>query len=51
MVSTPGVIMSDKVGLDSYHLGEVLKMSARKLGERCADAVDMLTRRLTEYSR
>ena len=43
--------MSDKAGvLDSYHLGEVLKTSARKLGERCgAAAVDMLARRLTEY--
>lgn len=43
--------MSDKVGvLDSYHLGEVLKTSARKLGERCdAAAVDMLARRLAEY--
>jgi hypothetical protein len=43
--------VSDKAGvLDSYHLGEVLKPSARKLGERCgAAAVDMLARRLTEY--
>jgi hypothetical protein len=43
--------MSDKAGvLDSYHLGEVLKPSARKLGERCgAAAVDMLAQRLTEY--
>lgn len=43
--------MSDKVGvLDSYHLGEVLKSSARKLGERCgAAAVDMLARRLSDY--
>jgi hypothetical protein len=43
--------MSDKVGvLDSYRLGEVLKTSARKLGERCgAAAVEMLARRLTEY--
>lgn len=43
--------MSDKAGvLDSYHLGEVLKPSARKLGERCgAPAVDMLARRLAEY--
>ena len=43
--------MSDKAGvLDSYHLGEVLKPSARKLGERCgAAAVDMLARRLTDY--
>jgi hypothetical protein len=43
--------MSDKVGvLDSYHLSEVLKPSARKLGERCgAAAVDMLTRRLTDF--
>jgi len=43
--------MSDKAGvLDSYHLGEVLKTSARKLGERCgAAAVDMLARRLAEY--
>lgn len=43
--------MSDKTGvLDSYHLGEVLKPSARKLGERCgAAAVEMLARRLTEY--
>lgn len=43
--------MSDKVGvLDSYHLSEVLKPSARKLGERCgAAAVDMLARRLTDF--
>lgn len=43
--------MSEKAGvLDSYHLGEVLRLSARKLGERCgAAAVDMLARRLTEY--
>ncbi|UCU93390.1 hypothetical protein [Hydrogenophaga taeniospiralis] len=43
--------MSDRAGvLDSYHLGEVLKTSARKLGERCgASAVDMLARRLAEY--
>jgi hypothetical protein len=43
--------MSDKVGvLDSYHLSEVLKPSARRLGERCgAAAVDMLAHRLTEY--
>lgn len=43
--------MSDRAGvLDSYHLGEVLKASARKLGERCgAAAVDMLARRLAEY--
>lgn len=43
--------MSDKVGvLDSYHLGEVLKPSARKLGERCgAAAVDMLAHRLADY--
>lgn len=43
--------MSNKSGvLDSYYLGEVLKPSARKLGERCgAAAVDMLARRLTEY--
>ena len=43
--------MSDKAGvLDSYHLSEVLKTSARKLGERCgAAAVDMLARRLAEY--
>lgn len=43
--------MIDRVGvLDSHHLGEVLKPSARKLGERCgAAAVDMLARRLTEY--
>ena len=43
--------MSDKAGvLDSYHLGEVLKTSARKLGERCgAAAVDMLARRLADY--
>jgi len=43
--------MRDKVGvLDSYRLGEVLKTSARKLGERCgAAAVEMLSRRLTEY--
>ena len=43
--------MSDKAGvLDSYHLGEVLKTSAGKLGARCgAAAVDMLARRLAEY--
>lgn len=43
--------MSDKIGvLDSYHLSEVLKPSARKLGERCgAVAVDMLARRLTDF--
>lgn len=43
--------MSDKTGvLGSYHLGEVLKASARKLGERCGEvAVEMLARRLTEY--
>ena len=43
--------MSDKAGvMDSYHLGEVLKTSARKLGERCgADAVDMLAHRLSDY--
>ena len=43
--------MSDKVGvMDSHHLGEVLKSSARKLGERCgAVAVDMLARRLSDY--
>ena len=43
--------MSDKAGvLDSYHLGEVLRTSARKLGERCgAAAVDMLARRLADY--
>ncbi len=43
--------MSDKAGvLGSYYLGEVLKASARKLGERCgATAVNMLASRLTEY--
>jgi hypothetical protein len=43
--------MSDKAGvLDSYHLGEVLRSSASKLGERCsAAAVDMLAHRLAEY--
>jgi hypothetical protein len=43
--------MSDKAGvLDSYHLGEVLKPSARKLGERCGGAaVEMLARRLTDF--
>ena len=43
--------MSDRVGvLNSYHLGEVLRPSASKLGERCgAAAVDMLARRLTDY--
>lgn len=42
---------SDKVGvLGSYQLGEVLKTSARKLGERCgAAAVDTLAHRLAEY--
>ncbi len=43
--------MSDRTGvLDSYYLGEVLKTSARKLGERCGSAaVDMLAHRLVEY--
>ncbi|MCW5669121.1 MAG: hypothetical protein KIT86_05630 [Hydrogenophaga sp.] len=43
--------MTDKAGvLDSYRLGEVLKTSARKLGERCsAAAVEMLAGRLAEY--
>ncbi|HWL62881.1 MAG TPA: hypothetical protein VNQ32_08790 [Steroidobacteraceae bacterium] len=43
--------MNDRAGvMDSYRLGEVMKASARKLGERCGyDAVDMLSRRLTEY--
>lgn len=43
--------MSDKAGvLDSNRLGDVLKASARKLGERCgAAAVSMLAGRLTEY--
>jgi len=43
--------MNERAGvLGSYHLGEVLKPSARKLGERCGGAaVDMLGRRLTEY--
>jgi len=43
--------MTEKAGvLDSYHLGEVLKTSARKLGERCGSAaVDLFARRLTEY--
>jgi len=43
--------MTDKTGvLDSYRLGEVMKTSARKLGERCgAAAVDMLAGRLAEY--
>ena len=43
--------MSDRAGvMDSYHLAEVLKASARKLGERRgAAAVDMLGRRLAEY--
>lgn len=43
--------MSDKVGvLDAYLLSEVLKPSARKLGERCgAAAVEMLSRRLTDF--
>lgn len=43
--------MSEKAGvLDSYHLGEVLRRSAGKLGERCgAAAVDMLAGRLAEY--
>lgn len=43
--------MRDNSGvLDSYHLGEVLAASARKLGERCGnDAVATLARRLVEY--
>lgn len=43
--------MSDRAGvLDSYHLGEVLRTSASKLGERCGGAaVDMLAHRLAEY--
>jgi hypothetical protein len=43
--------MSDIVGvLDSYHLGQVLKASARKLGARCgAVSVELLSNRLTEY--
>lgn len=43
--------MSERAGvLGSYHLGKVLKPSARKLGGRCgASAVDMLGRRLAEY--
>lgn len=42
--------MTDKKGvLDSFHLGEVLKGSARKLGERCGTAaVEMLSQRLVE---
>lgn len=43
--------MTEQLGvLDSYHLSETLRASARKLGERCAaDAVDMLAQRLREY--
>jgi hypothetical protein len=43
--------VNDKTGvLGSYHLGEVLKTSARKLGERCgAASVEMLAGRLVEY--
>lgn len=43
--------MTDNKGvLDSYHLGEVLKLSSRKIGERCGAAgVELLARRLTEY--
>lgn len=42
--------MTDKAGVvDSYHLGEMLKGSARKLGERCGGAaVAMLSQRLAE---
>ena len=42
--------MTDKTGvLDSFHLGEVLKGSARKLGERCGPAaVEMLSRRFAD---
>ncbi|MFM0143507.1 hypothetical protein [Paraburkholderia sp. RL18-085-BIA-A] len=42
--------MTDRTGvLDSFHLGETLKGSARKLGERCgAAAVAMLSQRLAE---
>ena len=37
--------------LDSHQLGEVLKTSAGKLGERCgAEAVGILARRLTEHT-
>ncbi|MBZ2207169.1 hypothetical protein [Massilia soli] len=43
--------MTEKTGvLDSHHLGEVLKLSSKRLGERCgAAAVELLARRLTEY--
>lgn len=43
--------MTDKTGvLDSHHLGEVLKLSSKRLGERCGTAaVELLARRLTEY--
>jgi len=42
--------MTDKTGvLDNFHLGEILKESARKLGERCGGAaVSMLSERLAE---
>jgi hypothetical protein len=43
MTEHPGV-------LDAYHLGEVLKKSAKKLGERCSGAaVALLICRLSEY--
>jgi hypothetical protein len=43
--------MTDKAGvLDSHRLGEVLKQSSRRLGERCgAAAVELLANRLIEY--
>jgi hypothetical protein len=43
-------MMDEKVGvLDSYHLGEALKPSARKLGERCGSAaVAMLAKRFEQ---
>jgi len=42
--------MRERVGvLDSYHLGEALKGSALKLGERCGmAAIGMLSRRYAE---
>ncbi|MBC3830959.1 hypothetical protein H8K33_05530 [Undibacterium amnicola] len=36
--------------LKSYQLGEVLKLSSRKIGERCGySGLELLTRRLAEY--
>ena len=46
-----GGIINDKASVvDAYHLREVLKANAKKLGERCGkEAVEMLAGRLGEY--